>query len=99
MLAFCHALKLAVQYKASLSILHVDSGRSEDARWEDFPGVRDTLQRWGLLPPDAPRSAVYDDLHVAVEKIDASGPVIPAILNFLDHHPFDLMVLSTHGRQ
>ena len=99
MLAFCHALKLAVQYKASLSILHVDSGRSEDARWEDFPGVRETLQRWGLLPPDAPRSAVYDDLHVAVEKIDASGPVIPAILNFLDHHPFDLMVLSTHGRQ
>ncbi len=51
MLAFCHALKIAVEYKASLSILHVDSERSEDARWEDFPGVRATLQRWGLLPP------------------------------------------------
>lgn len=99
MLAFCHALKIAVQYKGSLSILHVDSDRSEDARWEDFPGVRATLQRWGLLPPDAPRSAVYDELNVAVEKIDASGPVIPAIMNFLDHHPFDLMVLATHGHR
>ena len=91
--------KIAVQYRASLSILHVESGRSEDARWEDFPGVRDTLQRWGLLPPDAPKAPSYDELHVAVEKIDASGPVIPAIINFLDHHPFDLMVLSTHGRE
>jgi nucleotide-binding universal stress UspA family protein len=35
---------------------------------------------------------------VAVEKVDVTGPVIPAILNFLDHHPFDLMVLGTHGR-
>ena len=99
MLAFCHALKIAVEYQASLSILHVDNKNSEDARWEDFPGVRATLQRWGLLPADAPRSAVYDDLHVAVEKVDAAGPVIPAIINFLDHHPFDLMVLAAHGHE
>jgi nucleotide-binding universal stress UspA family protein len=51
------------------------------------------------LPADAPRSAVFDDLNVAVEKIDASGPVIPAIIHFVDHHPFDLMVLSTHGHE
>lgn len=99
MQAFCHALKIAVQYRASLSILHVESERSQQTRWEDFPGVRSTLQSWGLLAPGASRNAVYDELSVAVEKIDASGPVIPAILNFLDHHPFDLMVLSTHGRE
>lgn len=99
MLAFCHALKIAVQYKASLSILHVESGRTEYSRWENFPGVRATLVRWGLLEHDAPRGAVYDELQVAVEKIDASGPVIPAIINFLDHHPFDLLVLATHGNE
>jgi nucleotide-binding universal stress UspA family protein len=99
MQAFCHALKIAVQYRASLSILHVESDDSQEARWEDFPGVRSTLQSWGLLSPGASRNAVYDELSIAVEKIEVSGPVIPAILNFLDHHPFDLMVLSTHGRE
>ena len=98
MQAFCHALKIAVEYRASLSILHVDQDDAEGEHWEEFPAVRATLIRWGLLAPDAARSAVFEDLHVAVEKIDTSGPVIPAILNFLDHHPFDLMVLGTHGR-
>ena len=43
--------------------------------------------------------ALAERLAVLVDgEVDVSGPVIPAILNFLDHHPFDLMVLGTHGR-
>ncbi|MGH7309736.1 MAG: hypothetical protein ACREK6_13680 [Candidatus Rokuibacteriota bacterium] len=32
-----------------------------NAEWSGFPGVRRTLERWGLLPPDSPRSAVPDE--------------------------------------
>jgi hypothetical protein len=30
----------------------------EDMHWSDFPGVRATLARWGLLPEVSPREAV-----------------------------------------
>lgn len=97
--AFCHALQIAVSYRACLSILHVESDRSKGHRWDEFPGVRATLERWGLLEHNAPKSEVYEQLRLVVEKIDTSGPVVPAIINFLDHHPFDLMVLATHEHQ
>ena len=41
--AFVHALKIAVVTQARLSILHVTAGSK--VGWQDFPGVRDTLER------------------------------------------------------
>ena len=29
----------------------------DDRHWSDFPGVRATLARWGLLPEGSPREA------------------------------------------
>ena len=44
--AFAHALKAALIAKAQLTVMHVSPGMT--AEWTDFPGVRDTLTRWGL---------------------------------------------------
>ena len=53
--AFAHALKAALIAKADPTILHVS--RDQGANWMDFPGVRTTLERWGLLPKNSLRAA------------------------------------------
>ena len=93
-IAFEHALRIALVARASLTMLHVDSGY--DADWCDFPGVRSTLERWGLIPRDSAKSAV-GELGIAVQKIIASDrSPVRASLNFLDKHPTDLVVLAVH---
>ena len=90
--AFAHALKLALVAKAKLTVLHAEA--SPSAEWQDFPGVRDTLERWGLIPKGSPRSAV-GQLGIEVEKVIASNKdPVKACLGFLEKHPNDLIVLA-----
>jgi nucleotide-binding universal stress UspA family protein len=92
--AFAHALKIALAAKAELSVLHatVDS----NAEWDDFPGVREILARWKLLPEGSPKSAV-GKLGIDVHKVlVASKHPVTACLDFLDRHPTDLIVLAVH---
>ncbi len=92
-IAFGHALKLAVVAKTKLSILHVADGQR--VAWQDFPGVRATLERWQLIPKGSPKSAVAD-LGVKVEKIVLGGDPVKACVSFLDRHRADLIVLAVH---
>lgn len=95
--AFHHALKAALLAKSELTLLHVcTDGTSE---WADFPGVRETLERWKLLPKNSPRSAVAQ-LGIDARKVVArkSDPV-EAVLGYLESHPADLIVLATHQRE
>jgi nucleotide-binding universal stress UspA family protein len=97
--AFAHALAIALVRQTRLWILHAgaeDSGPD----WHSFPAVRETLARWGLLGADAPRSDVYDELHVRVAKVTTreTDPV-QATLEFLETHEPDLLVLATEGRE
>ena len=94
--AFAHALKTALATGADLSILHVVPGRSAD--WQDFPGVRDTLERWKLIPKGSSKDAVLE-LGIDVRKIIASSPnPVRACLDFLGKHSADLIVLAVHQR-
>ena len=70
-LAFVHALKIALVAGTKLTMLHVEA--SPGAEWQDFPGVRDTLERWGLIPRGSPKSAV-GQLGINVAKV-SSDPV------------------------
>jgi nucleotide-binding universal stress UspA family protein len=97
--AFAYALAIALLRQTELTILHVGKEKLEDVSWDRFPPVRDTLQRWGLLDKDSPRSAVYDELRVAVRKLAVrSGNPISAITRFLNQQPHDLIVLATEGK-
>lgn len=92
--AFVHALKIALVANAKLTMLHVEA--SPSIQWQDFPGVRDTLERWGLLPKGSPRSAVGQlgiDVHKAIRT---SKDPVKACLGFLEKHPADLIVLAVH---
>jgi nucleotide-binding universal stress UspA family protein len=91
-IAFVHALKIALVTQARLSMLHVTAG--SNVGWQDFPGVRDTLERWKLIPPESPRSAV-GQLGLDIRKvITASRSPVKACLHYLAKHPADLIVLA-----
>lgn len=92
--AFEHALRLALVAKAELTMLHVDCGYTSD--WADFPGVRSTLERWGLILKGSDKSAV-GDLGIKVQKVIASSrSPVKACSDFLEKHPADLVVLAVH---
>ena len=92
--AFAHALKIALVAGAKLTMLHVEA--SPSAEWQDFPGVRGTLERWGLIPQNSPKSAV-GQLGIEVEKfIRLSDDPVQACLGFLEEIPADLIVLAVH---
>ena len=95
--AFAHALKIALVAGAKLTMLHVEA--SPSAEWQDFPGVRDTLERWGLIPQGSPKSAV-GQLGIEVEKIIRfNNDPVEACLYFLEENPADLIVLAVHQHE
>ena len=93
-IAFAHALKAALIAKATLTMLHVSTTDEQD--WMEFPGMRQTLERWGLLPKNSPRSAVLE-LGINVRKVMTKDTdPVKSVLGFLEQHPTDLIVLATH---
>ena len=97
--AFAHALAVAIARKTRLTIMNASKGfRGED--WSGFPGVSDTLKRWGLLDPSSRRSDIFSKLSIKVKKVgvDANDPA-GAILDFLAKNPTDLVVMATEARE
>lgn len=91
--AFAHALVAALTAKATLTILHV-SGRRDDS-WTDFPGVRETLERWGLLPKNSERSDV-SKLGINVQKVQlVHNDPVESVTAYLAERGTDLIVLAT----
>src|SRR6188472_3354776 len=71
--AFGHALKIAMQSKAKLDIMHVKPRAGADKREGlDFPAVRVTLARWGILP-EGVRPSEVAKAGVRIRKILASS--------------------------
>jgi hypothetical protein len=78
-------------------MLHVTADSSVE--WQDFPGVRDTLERWKLLPKGSPPSAL-GHLGIAVRKVIASSKdPVKACLGYLAKHPADLIVLAVRQHE
>lgn len=97
--AFAHALRIALDAKARLYILHVE-GESATEAWDRFPHVRDLLGRWGLMDPQKPARAIETELGVQVAKVNVrSDDVRESLSRFAVDHDCDLLVLWTHGRQ
>ena len=97
MLAFAHALKIALSIQGKLDILHVDT--QDQATWDDFPGVRPMLERWGLIPAQSDRQAVID-LGIQVHKAILERPdPVAGTLSYLEKHPADLIVLAVHTNE
>ena len=96
-LAFAHALAIALIRKTELVILHAGRGQLDD--WAQFPPVRKTLERWQVLAPGSPRSAVYEKLAIRVTKVVRTrGNPVQASLEHIEKQKPDLVVLATRGR-
>lgn len=95
MAAFGHALKLSLGMANDLTILHVDPGRA-DPDFEDFPRVRATLSRWGILREGATKEDLLA-LGLGVRKVRAMAKTpVTSMLQLLWQKPADLMVLATY---
>jgi nucleotide-binding universal stress UspA family protein len=87
-IAFVHALKLALAAGAELDLVHV-SPESGEPDWAEFPGVRQTLDRWGV-----------HESGLRIGKIVAVDPdPARAALEYVSGHPTELVVLATHQRR
>jgi nucleotide-binding universal stress UspA family protein len=96
--AFAHALKIAIAAKAELDILHANPDTAE-IDWDDFPSVRRTLEKWGLLAPGGTKEDVRR-LGLDVHKVKRSGnDPVRTILKYLKEHAPDLIVLGTNQRR
>ncbi|MFM7817252.1 MAG: universal stress protein [Verrucomicrobiota bacterium] len=92
--AFLHALKLTLAARCRLRVLHVS--HHDHADWHDFPGVRDTLVRWNLIPREGSRADV-GHLGIDVKKVITQGTdPVASCVEFLEKHPADLIVLAIH---
>lgn len=95
--AYAHALRIALDAKAFFSLVHV-GGLNSDDHWDDFPGIRETLSRWGVISAAAHRAEV-SKTGLKVEKVQRRGrDPVESILAYLEEHEPDLVVLSTHQR-
>ena len=94
--AFAHALAIALLRQTEFTILHAGDVVEED--WSRFPAVRATLERWQILEPGSPRSAVFRELSVGITKITAEGDPVKVSVRHVAKHQPDLVVLATEGR-
>ena len=96
-IAFEHALRIAVEFRCRLDILHVHSPR-DHSDWRSFPHVRDPLARWGMLPGSAPVEDIARQLGVRVHKVEiAHEGSSDGIARFVAKHRPDLIVMATHA--
>jgi len=96
--AFCHALAIALGPATRLKLLHAGKEQPSEQVWTAFPPVRSTLERWGFLEEWSPRSAVFEELALRVEKVVLqTGKPLEAMLEYLAKKPTDLIVLGTRG--
>jgi nucleotide-binding universal stress UspA family protein len=97
--AFVHALKIALLARSELTILHATDTGGDTVSWKDFPGVRQTLERWGELPKGSSKRAIAE-LGMTVEKVTGHGPSpIKTVTSYLQENPAQLVVLSSEGRE
>jgi nucleotide-binding universal stress UspA family protein len=94
--AFEHALRLALDSRSALRLVHV--GTDDRPPWTQFPGIRFTLEKWGVLPTGSSKGDVVD-LGVTPTKyfVRTDSPV-KAILADLKEWIPDLVVMAGHVR-
>lgn len=94
--AFEHALKLTLNAQGVIRIVHV--GEEATPPWEDFPGVRFTLEKWGLLESGSAKSEVAK-LGIEVQKsFHSSEDRTESLIKDMVRKAADLVVMASHAR-
>ena len=97
--AFAHALRMALDTKSHLYLLHVKKPGRHDT-WASFPHVRELLVNWGLMDPNDHVSQIEKKLGIRVTKVEIQDRnAMSGLIDFVLSHRPDLIVLSTHSRE
>lgn len=97
--AFVHALRIALNAKCALTLVHVAAGAAT-VEWTSFPHIRIALAGWGLAKETDMPAAVAAKLGVTIAKVELEAQsAVGGVLKFLDQNPADLIVLATEGRE
>jgi len=92
--AFIHALKITMANQGLLWMLNVESNSVQHSEDHQFPGIRKTLERWGTIPEDSPKSEVIR-LGFDVQRVTATSQTpIDKCIEFLSFYRVDLVVLT-----
>lgn len=91
-----HAINLATTYDATLHTIYVvDTNIGVDA---SVPGTLDTLEEAGENAIDGVIQQAEAAGVKTIEGVVAQGTPHQAILDYIDEHDIDLVVMGTHGR-
>lgn len=95
--AFMHALALALNSRAELTLLHAGRSR-KGVEHKSFPSVRQVLRSWNILSDQHDITEAFRRLGLVVRKVNLhdSNP-IHSIPEYIQKHPSDLMVIATRG--
>ena len=97
LIAFSHALSLALHHKCRLDILHVHQAGEAD-HWERFPNVREVLEGWGYLAAGARPDEIFAHTGVEVRKVEiCAGDVVSGLGDYLDRNLCQLLMMSSRG--
>ncbi len=91
--SFIHGLRLAYAAKGELEVVDV---RPRSKTIENL-GVREYLEKWGVLSPDSKRSDVAA-LGLKVKKVIKTGNQKQLLIKRIKRHPHDLLVIGTESR-
>ncbi len=96
---FGHGIAIALHARASLHLVHVHPAGQEPVYWNQLPGVRQLLQRWGRLDPGAGPDALKRlGIHVVLDDLTGDDPATATSQQVSVLRP-DLLVLGTHRRK
>jgi len=96
--AFHHALKIALARRSRLALVHAHAVGHAGASLDAFPGVRDTLAEWGVLPRGAPPEAVGQQLGLLVSKVEvAAKEPRSGLERMFGDEGLDLVVVGTRA--
>lgn len=98
-IAFDHALALSVSSGSSLSILHIEKQTFSGSDWNSFPHVRAKLIKWGIIDYNINSEELLSETGIKIQKIEITNrSAVSSIVDYVNKHPVDLIVLATHGR-
>ena len=97
MVAYGHALRIALGTQGTLDILHVRHD-AEPVTGDNYPAVRDTLSRWGFPQSVMQRTgATGPTVRISKSSCQASD-VVDGVVQHLERQDADLVVMATHRR-
>ena len=100
--AFAHALRISVNDRSGIYIIHADDTQNKHLNWNNYPAVRKTLHRWGEVEADLQKEKLNEKLGIDIKKVATkANKIVDAIITFRNQRRYgiDLLIVGTQRRK